>query len=272
MNPAPAVVGLAHVTAPLKGDGIYTEKFGLAGKNVLLTGGTGNLGSHLARGFAEAGAGVILAGRSSERMGKLAKEIGAGGGTCDYVLCDLKRPETVASMCSEAWDRHGGVHVIVHNAVPGDLRTGNIVTTTPEGWASQNSVIFEAALAMFRTLCPRMVEEDGGSIVSMVSTTAFTPTRGDRLAYAIAKSSLLILTKYAAQEFGPKVRANCINPGTVQTHPGMPQTPEGKAIMPRIAAGRRGTSEECVGAALFLASEAASYISGQVINIDGGRF
>ncbi len=251
---------------------MYTEKFGLAGKNVLLTGGTGNLGSHLARGFVEAGAGVILAGRSPERMGKLAEEIRAAGGACDYVLCDLMRPETVASMCDEAWHKHGGVHVIVHNAVPDNLRTGNVVTTTSEGWAAQNNVIFESALAIFRALCPRMVEGDGGSIVSVVSTTAFTPTRGDRLAYAVAKSSLLILTKYAAQEFGPKVRANCINPGTIETHPGMPQTPEGKAIMPRISAGRRGTSEECVGAALFLASEAASYISGQVINIDGGRF
>jgi len=251
---------------------MYTEKFGLAGKNVLLTGGTGNLGSHLARGFAEAGAGVILAGRSPERLGKLAHEIRASGGACDYVLCDLTRPETVGPMCAEAWDKRDGIHVIVHNAVPDNLRTGNIVTTTSEDWAAQNNVIFEAALAIFRTLCPRMVEGEGGSIVSVVSTTAFTPTRGDRLAYAIAKSSLLILTKYAAQEFGPKVRANCINPGTIETHPGMAQTPEGKAIMPRISAGRRGTSEECVGAALFLASEAASYISGQVINIDGGRF
>lgn len=251
---------------------MYTEKFGLAGKNVLLTGGTGNLGSHLARGFAEAGAGVVLAGRSPERMGKLVDEIRAGGGACDYVLCDLMRPETVGPMCDEAWEKRGGIHVIVHNAVPDNLRTGNIVTTTSEGWTAQNNVIFEAALAIFRALCPRMVEGEGGSIVTVVSTTAFTPTRGDRLAYAIAKSSLLILTKYAAQEFGPKVRANCINPGTIETHPGMPQTPEGKAIMPRIAAGRRGTSEECVGAALFLASEAASYISGQVINIDGGRF
>ena len=251
---------------------MYTEKFGFAGKNVLLTGGTGNLGSHLARGFAEAGAGVILAGRSPERMKKLAEEIRAGGGACDYVLCDLTKPETVASMCGEAWEKRGSIHVIVHNAVPDNLRTGNIVTTTSEGWAAHNNVIFEAALAMFRALCPRMVEGDGGSIVSVVSTTAFTPTRGDRLAYALAKNSLLMLTKYAAQEFGPKVRANCINPGTIETYPGMPSTPEGLAILPRISAGRRGTSEECVGAALFLASEAASYISGQVINIDGGRF
>ena len=195
----------------------------------------------------EAGAGVVLAGRSPERMGKLAEEIRAVGGACDYVSCDLMRPETVGPACGEAWEKRGGIHVIVHNAVPDDLRTGNIVTTTSEGWAVHNNVIFEAALAMFRSLCPRMVEGEGGSIVSVVSTTAFTPTRGDRLAYAIAKSSLLILTKYAALEFGPKVRANCINPGTIETHPGMPQTPEGKAIMPRIAAGRRGTSEECVG-------------------------
>jgi len=251
---------------------MYTEKFRLDGKNVLITGGTGHLGVHLAKGFAEAGAGVILAGRSSKKMAKLADEINAAGGACEYVLCDLTKPQSVAPMCDEAWDRRGGIHVILHNAVPDNLRTGNILTTTAAGWTTVSNVIFESALALFRSICPRMVEGEGGSIVSVVSTTAFTPTKGDRLAYAIAKSSLLILTKYAAQEFGPQVRANCFNPGTIQTHSEMAQTPEGAAIMPRIAAGRRGTSEECVGPALFLASEASSYVNGQVINIDGGRF
>ena len=250
---------------------MYQEMFDLSGKVALVTGGTGNLGAHLSKGLAEAGAEVILVSRNKEKQEALALEIQAAGGKCGYVPCDLTDMADVARMCDEAWDRRGHVDVIVHNAVPGTSSNGGIVDTPQEAWDTQTSVIYQSALVMFKTLCPRMVQGGGGSIISVVSSTGKTPQKG-LVAYGIAKGSLLLLTKYTAQEFGPKVRANCITPGTIATTPTSRGTAIGDAILHRVAAGRRGRSEECVGATTFLASDAASYISGQVLWIDGGRF
>jgi NAD(P)-dependent dehydrogenase (short-subunit alcohol dehydrogenase family) len=116
-----------------------------------------------------------------------------------------------------------------------------------------------------------MVAGDGGSIITVISSLGMIPQRGF-VAYGMAKGALMLLTKFAAQEFGPKVRANCISPGTISTSDDFVHHSVGNAMLPRISLGRFGRSRECVGATIFLASEAASYISGQVYLIDGGRF
>ena len=250
---------------------MYTEMFDLSGKVALVTGGTGRLGSHLSKGLAEAGAEVILVSRTRERLAALAEEIRASGGDCDYVTCDLSDPADVERTCDAAWRKRGRIDIIVHNAVPGGSFAGGIADTPQEAWDTQTAVIYDSALVMFRTLCPKMVEGNGGSIISVISSTGMTPQKG-LVAYGMAKGSLMLLTKYAAQEFGPQVRANCITPGTIATAPDNAGTSIGDAILPRIAAGRRGKSEECVGATIFLASDASSYVSGQVYLIDGGRF
>jgi NAD(P)-dependent dehydrogenase (short-subunit alcohol dehydrogenase family) len=248
--------------------------FDLSGKVALVTGGTGLLGAHLAKGLAEAGAEVILVSRTREKQERLAGEIRAAGGACDYVTCDLTDMADVARMCEAAWGKRGRVDTLVHNAVPGDADSGGIVSTTPEQWDLQSKVIYESALVMFRTLCPKMVAGEGGSLISVISSLAMIPQRGQMgfFAYGMAKGALVLLTKYAAQEFGPKVRANCISPGSIATGGPGTGTPTGDALVPRISLGRRGRSEECVGATIFLASPASSYISGQVFLIDGGRF
>ena len=250
---------------------MYTEMFDLSGKVALVTGGTGALGAHLSKGLAEAGAEVILVSRTKAKQEALAAEIRDAGGACDFVTCDLSDAADVERMCREAWDKRGRIDIIVHNAVPGSSFSGGIADTPQDEWDTQTSVIYESAFAMFKTLCPKMVAGHGGSIISVISSTGMVPQKG-LFAYGMAKGSLMLLTKYAAREFGPKVRANCISPGTIATTPGSKGTPTGDAILHRVAAGRRGTSEECVGVTIFLASEASSYISGQVYLIDGGRF
>ncbi len=251
---------------------MYTEKFDLSGKVALVTGGTGRLGSHLSKGLAEAGAEVILVSRSKEKQESLAKEIRQRGGCCDSISCDMSDLADVERMCEEAWQLRGKVDVIVHNATPsGAGAAGRIVDTPPEVWEAQTNVIYLSALTMFKSLCPRMVEAEGGSIISVISSTGMIPQR-NMIAYGMGKGSLMLLTKYAAQEFGPEVRANCISPGTIDTAGTLAEHPIAQRMLPRISAGRFGKNEECVGATVFLASEASSYISGQVYLIDGGRF
>jgi 7-alpha-hydroxysteroid dehydrogenase len=253
---------------------MYREMFDLTGRVALVTGGTGLLGSVLSMGLAEAGAEVILVSRTREKQEARAARIRAAGGTCDYVTCDLMDLAAVERMCAEAWGKRGKIDILVHNAIPSETDTGGIVTTPPEVWERGTRIIYESALVMFRTLCPRMVEGEGGSIISVISSLAMVPQKGQKgfLAYGMAKGSLMLLTKYAAQEFGPKVRANCISPGTIDTSGENRHHPVAGSLLPRIALQRYGTSEECVGATIFLASPASSFISGQVYLIDGGRF
>ncbi|MGE0383363.1 MAG: SDR family NAD(P)-dependent oxidoreductase [Gammaproteobacteria bacterium] len=250
---------------------MYIEQFRLDGKVAMVTGATGLLGSHLSRGLAEAGAEVVLVSRTRDRLEALAADIGAAGGRAHALAADMAAPADVERACDEAWNLRGHVDVIVHNATPAQTAGAGIADVTPEQWSAQWDVIYQSAFTLFRRLGPRMAAGDGGSIVSVVSSTGMIPQNG-LFAYGMAKGALMLLTKYAAREFGPKVRANCITPGTIDTAGDMAGHPIAKLTLPRIAAGRFGRSEECVGATIFLASPAASYISGQVYLIDGGRF
>lgn len=250
---------------------MYVEQFRLDGKVALVTGATGYLGSHLARGVAEAGAEVVLVSRTQAKLDALAQEISSAGGSAVVMPADLSRTEEAERVCEQAWDLRGHVDVIVHNAIPGESGGQEIATLTEEQWRTQWDVIYSSAFTMFRTLCPRMVAGEGGSIVSVVSSTGMTPQPG-LFAYGMSKGALMLLTKYAAREFAPKVRANCITPGTIDSAGDMADHPIAQTMLPRIALGRFGENEECVGATIFLASPASSYISGQVYLIDGGRF
>ncbi|MBV9994591.1 MAG: SDR family oxidoreductase [Caulobacteraceae bacterium] len=236
-----------------------------------MTGATGALGSHLAKGLAEAGAEVVLVSRTRETLDALAREITAAGGKAHAIPADLGSTADVERVCAEAWALKGKVDVLLHNATPSQERGRGIAEISEAEWRQQWDVIYGSAFTFLRNLGPRMVAAGGGSVITVTSSTGMIPQKG-HLAYGMAKGALMLLTKYAAQEFGPAVRANCIMPGTIDTTGTMAQHPIAQGILPRISLGRFGRNEECVGATIFLASPASSYISGQVYFIDGGRF
>jgi NAD(P)-dependent dehydrogenase (short-subunit alcohol dehydrogenase family) len=249
----------------------------LAGKTALITGATGALGSGFARSFAAHGADLVLTSRTEKALEDLADEIRSSTGrrvavvTAD--LCVDGDPERLAQ---EAWDAFGNINVVVGNAVGrGHAQAGDILTTPESSWMIQYETIVWGPLRMLRGLAPRMMDAGGGSIISIVATPGYSPRPGLD-AYGLAKASLIMLTKYMAKEWGSKgIRANSLNPGPIASRDNeeeMRSLAERYGVLQRTSMGRVGQSPELIDAAVFLASDEASYISGQLLSVDGGFF
>jgi dehydrogenase/reductase SDR family protein 4 len=250
------------------------ERFRLDGKVALITGATGNMGSDFTRALASAGASVVLVSRTEEKLRRLAEEIVADGGKAAYHVADLGDRSQAAAVGDSVISMFGGIDIVLHNATGGQEGGSDLLTTPAEGWASAFDVIVWGALEVCKGARASMVARGGGSIITVVSSTGINPTPG-YAAYGMAKGSLLLLTKYMAKEWGSdNIRANALNPGSI-ARPGaeeqMQQMVERLGIAERISMKRVGRQHEVLGTAVFLASDASSFISGQIFNIDGGR-
>lgn len=251
----------------------------LAGTTVLVTGGSGNLGSKFAASMASAGADVVLGGRHVGRLESTAAAIEeATGRRVGWASGDLTDAGAVADMADQAWDTFGRVDAVVNSAVPAvSPQQGDLMTTPDEAWWTFYDPVVVGVLRLARSLVPRMAENGGGAFVNIVSPTGMMPSPGVD-AYGVAKSALIMLTKYMAQEWGPMgIRANAVAPGLIVddqhvTPESIQASPTMSASLARTSLGRWGQPEDLVGIVGFLASDAAAFISGQVISVDGGRF
>ena len=250
----------------------------LDGKVALVTGATGNLGAVIAARFAAEGADLVITSRSRERLEAVAGPIRADTGrTVEVVPADLSDASSAAQLGRYAWDALGRIDIVLVGAVPpeDDLWAGDILTTDDALWTSMHELIVWGPLRMLRELVPKMMGAKGGSILTIVSATASMPTPGYD-AYGLAKGSLLLLTKYMAKEWGPSnVRVNAINPGAIATHDNEEELTamcNTTRVFERIAMGRVGQAREFIDAALFLVSDEASFVSGQLLSVDGARF
>jgi NAD(P)-dependent dehydrogenase (short-subunit alcohol dehydrogenase family) len=250
------------------------DRFRLDGKTAVVTGATGNMGSAFCKALAAAGASVVLVSRTASKLEALADEITSAGGRAAYHPCDVSDPTQAAGVGPAVASIFDGIDIVLHNAIPAAESGSDLLTTPPERWAEAFDVIVWGGLEVCKSIQPFMAERGGGSIVTVVSSTGINPTPG-YAAYGMAKGSLLLLTKYMAKEWGPlNIRANCLNPGSIATPGGednMQAMVERLGIAERISLRRVGRQDEVLGTAVFLASDASAYISGQVFNIDGGR-
>jgi NAD(P)-dependent dehydrogenase (short-subunit alcohol dehydrogenase family) len=254
-----------------------TTRRRLAGKVALITGATGQLGSTFVRAFAAAGADVVLTSRSRANLEILAAEVRSeAGARAAVVPADLREPEDVARLAQESWEAFGRVDVVVSNAIPpaSEAAAGDVLGTRDAVWSAMHELIVWGPLRLCRALAPRMIDRGCGSIIMIVSPTGIAPAPGYD-AYGLAKGSLLLLSRYMAREWGPHgIRVNAINPGTIVHGEGdlVRREAERLGVLERVSLGRLGEPEEVVGAALFLASDEAGYVSGQLLSVDGGRF
>jgi len=247
----------------------------LAGKRALMTGAGGLMGSDLARAFASEGADLILTTRTAAKLEPLAEEVRGLGVRAATVGADFTRNEDIDGLADAAWGAFGGVDVVLLSSQPAVTNAGDLLTTPDAAWREQQQAIVWGPLRLLQRLAPRMMAAGGGSIVTVISSTGLNPTPGYD-AYGMAKGALWLLTRYMAKEWGKGgVRANAFNPGSIITGDNA-QTLERRAretgVIDRIALGRLGYTRECLGAAIHLASDESSFTSGQLINIDGGRF
>jgi 3-oxoacyl-[acyl-carrier protein] reductase len=246
----------------------------LAGKAVLITGGSTGIGAAVARAFAEQGASVAIGYNSSgEQAHALASAIKARGGEALTVKGDVGDPKTCDRIVAETTARFGRLDGLINNA---GLMLGRVssIEASDEQYQAVLDLNARSVVSMTRAAAP-WLEKQGGFVINTTSIAARNGGAGGAVLYAAAKGFVSTLTRGQAKEFiGKKVRVNGVAPGVITTpfHERY-STPESLETMRRtIPAARLGTAEDCVGAYLFLASEALSaYVVGQIIEVNGGQ-
>jgi len=245
------------------------DSFRLDGKVALITGGTRNIGLATAKVFAAAGADLVLTARNDGPLQSVKEELERRGTNVCALAGDVADQVYVQRLVDMAYERFGRVDVLVNNAFrAGQVRPEFALDTPDEDWNEcwQTNVL--APFRLMQLVGRQMLAGAGGSIINILSISAFGHDAG-LTAYAATKSALWTLTKYVAAEVAPLVRVNAIAPGTI-TQSGKPRTIQMERLVPNIPAGRIGHPTEIAATALFLASPASSYVTGQVISVDGG--
>lgn len=243
----------------------------LLDKVALVTGGAGDIGSAQARLFSSERARVVVADVSEENGHQVASGIAAEGGSALFVRLDVSEETGWEAAVRVAVDRFGGIDVLVNNA--GIYQTEPIEATDAALWERVMAVNVGGAFLGTKLVVPIMRERGGGSIVNVASTTALVGSRRSS-AYGASKAALLSLSRHTAiQHASDGIRANTLVPGPVET--GMIAdniaTEEGRAAsVARVPLGRLAGPGEIAYAALYLASEASSYVTGSTLVVDGG--
>ena len=252
---------------------MYKEQFSLDGKVAIVTGGSRGIGQAIAEGFAEMGARIVLASRKAEALEEVRKGIEAAGGEAYVIPTHMGDMEGINRLVQGTLDKYGTIDILVNNAATNPIFCG----TDEVEQAAFDKIMDVNVKGLFfltqqvgRVMC----EKGSGSVVNVSSEAAFCPTPFLGV-YSVSKSAVNMLTKVFAQEWGPKgVRVNAIAPGLVKTH--FSEALWGneailQAALTSIPLGRIAEPEEMVGLAIFLASDASKYVTGQVVLIDGGR-
>ena len=241
--------------------------FRLDGRVALVTGASRGLGAAMARGLARAGAEVILNGREAATLEEQAKALRQEGLACRTSAFDVRD----AAGMEAAVRSLGPVDILLHNA--GNQYRGAVETLTDEGWASVLDTHLTALFRLSRLLVPGMKERGRGKIIA-TGSLASDLGRGTITPYAAAKGGLKMFIRALAVELGPhNIQCNAIGPGWFDTemNKALLSNPEWLAtVKRRCPAGRYAQPEEIAGTAVFLASHASDFVSGQLIFVDGG--
>jgi len=248
--------------------------FSLAGKVAIITGGKRGIGRAIALAFAEAGADIVVCSRVVEdgELGAVAEEIQRLGRHSLAVQTDITRKTDVDNLVQRVMDEFGGIDILVNNAAM-NIRAP-LLDLREDGWDRIINTDLKGYYLCCQAVGKTMVDRKRGNIINMASITAMK-ARQKMGAYCIAKAGVVMLTRVLALELASyNIRVNAIAPSTVKTKFSeiLWSEPETlKRIEAEIPLGRLAEPGDIIGAALFLASDASSYITGHTIIVDGGR-
>jgi 3-oxoacyl-[acyl-carrier protein] reductase len=241
--------------------------FDLTGKRALVTGATGGLGGEIARTLHKQGALVALSGTRAEKLEELATEL---GDRAFVAPCNLSDDDAVDALPGQAGEMMGGpVEILVSNA--GLTRDGLLMRMKQEDWDLVLKVNLEAYFRLTKACLRSMMKARYGRIIGITSVVGITGNPG-QANYAASKSGMIGFTKSLAQEVASRgITANCIAPGFIAS----PMTDalndaQKEAILSKIPAGILGNGGDIANAALYLASDEASYVTGQTLHVNGG--
>jgi 3-oxoacyl-[acyl-carrier protein] reductase len=247
--------------------------FDFTDKVVLVTGASEGIGGATAKMFAEHGADVVIAARRPDKLAQKAEEIGtATRRRCLGIPADVTDPAQVKTMVDRALEEFGAIDILVNNA--GNSARSTLRKLTPEIWQKGRALNLDSAAYCTMEVGKHFLAKKAGIIVNLSSVAGITGTMGE-VPYSAGKAGIQMLTRVSAAEWGPHgIRVNCVAPGMTATEKlqryfdtGVYNVQEASARFPLR---RPGTMEEVAYAILFLASDYASYITGQTLAVDGG--
>jgi NAD(P)-dependent dehydrogenase (short-subunit alcohol dehydrogenase family) len=243
--------------------------FDLSDRVAIVTGGTRGIGRAVAEGFVGAGAKVVVASRKTDACAETEAHLRDMGGDALGVPTHLGDLDGLRALVAQTADRFGGVDIVVNNAANAlALPLGQF---TPEAWQKSFDVNLRGPVFLVQEALPFLTESPHAAVVNVISAGAFLFSNNVAM-YAAGKAGLMSFTRSMAAGFAPiGVRVNALAPGTVDTDMVRNTGPEAAASMANAAHLRRAASpDEMVGPVLFLASDASSFMTGQVLLVDGG--
>lgn len=247
------------------------EQFSLQGKRALITGASRGLGLAIAEALAGAGAATLLHGRDQAALQRAQERFAAQGWTCATATCEVTDESAVRAMARDLLARHGRIDILVNNA-GGNIRKGLLEATSAQ-WREVLEMDLTACFALAQELAPAMIAAGWGRIINIGSVMSVL-SRAGIPAYAAAKHGVAGLTRALAAELGAKgVTVNAICPGFFLTEANQVHLDNPRFdtwVKERTPLGRWGDPAELGGAAVFLASQAGSYVNGHLLMVDGG--
>ncbi len=250
---------------------VKTTNFGLEGKVIVLTGGTKGLGHILSKGIAAAGAKVVVISRNEADCKRVASEINCLGQEAYGIAADVSNSESITTAIQKILDIYGCIDVLINNA--GVTNRKKFELLTEEDWDYVININLKGAFLTAQTVGKQMIKQKNGVILNMASVLGLV---GQYFVapYCASKGGIVQLTKALALEWAiHNIRVNAVAPSYIMTELTQDALTEEKAynyILSQTPMRRLGQPEEIVGTVLFLASDHASYITGQVICVDGG--
>ena len=245
----------------------------LKDKVAIVTGSTSGIGVGIARLFVAEGAKVVVCGRRQEKGQAVVDEITKDGGEASYHFMDMTKIESVEALINDTVEKYGKLDILVNNAANVGLKDGRVDELTLDMW----DAIFQSDVrgTFYATKCalPHMEKnENGGSIINIGSMASCSGDLGST-AYACAKAGVDKLTQYTALQYGKKnIRCNCVRPGLIVTPENEAHVPQAlkDIFLSNIEVNRYGCPEDIGHMCVYLASDESAYVTGQIVNVDGG--
>ncbi|NGX46893.1 MAG: 3-oxoacyl-[acyl-carrier-protein] reductase FabG [Chlamydiae bacterium] len=245
----------------------------LKGKYILITGGTAGIGKQIALTFAEHGASVAIFGTNKERAEQVIEELAAHKASDEQKfiaeIVNVSDKQAIAAAIQDILEKWGAIDVLVNNA--GITRDGLLMKMSEEHWDEVIDVNLKSVFNTCQALVRPMMKARSGKIINISSVVGLTGNAG-QVNYSASKSGVIGFTKSLAQELATRgICVNCIAPGFISTRMTDALTDGQKeGILKKIPMGRIGNAKEIANAALFLASDMSTYMTGQVLTVDGG--
>ncbi len=248
------------------------DRFSMKGRNAIVTGSTRGIGLAIAQGFLEAGATVTLCGRKQEGVDDALTILSGHASEIIGVAAHVGKVDDIEMLIATAEERFGPVDTLVNNAGTNPYY-GPIAESEDWAWDKTMDVNLRGPYLLSRRVAVKMMAGDGGSIVNISSVAGLEAGPGQGI-YSVSKAGLIMLTKVMAREMGAAgVRVNCICPGVIRTQLSRALWEDeetAKVYLARKALGRVGEADELIGAAIYFASDASSFTTGAVLQVDGG--